>query len=383
MSLLNLLLNVFINTYSFFILLMIYHQLKTNDESVKHRHEIFMKMVQLIMCLLILDIGSRFDGHPGTPIEIINRVSNFAIFVLSPLQAMLWVYYIKVQGSQDPLSLRRLSNGFKALLFGNLILNIANLKYHWLYSIDSANVYQRGPYFLMPVALTLILTLLSYWYAINYRESFTKKYFKALMLFALPPVVCIFLQYQIYGSSLILAGVVMSQLMVFISIQNQRVYTDFLTGVYNRTKLESYLNERIKITKRKGKTFSAILVDLDDFKNINDTLGHDIGDIALGATAAILKSCVRIDDMIARYGGDEFCIVLDIEDSNELENMVNKIQGKILSYNEQFNSPFRLELSMGYAVYDPSFNMTADDFQRLIDLKMYQEKRSRKSQIIS
>lgn len=379
----ELFLNGFIDLYSFFLLMIIFHQLNKSDELFKNRHFMLMRMVQLIMLLLVIDIGSRFDGNPGSVYEIINRMSNFIMFVLSPLQAMLWAYYIKNQVSQDPLSLRRLRNSFKAIIFVNLLLNVANLKYHWFYYIDDLNVYHRGGYFLVPLGLTLVLTTLSYWYAISNREKFTRRYFSSLMLFAVPPLICVALQYFIYGSSLMLSGVAISLLSVFLNSQNQRVYTDFLTGAYNRSKLESYLCERIGSVHRKGKTFSAIMIDLDDFKNINDTLGHDIGDVALETAANVLKTCIRENDILARYGGDEFCIILDIIDEEELEAMVKRIRSKIKAYNESFSSPFQLEISMGYAVYDQNLKMTVDEFKRLIDFKMYQEKRNRKTNGIS
>lgn len=372
-------LNAFIDLYSFFVLWLINHQLRKSDEAFKIQHSMLMKMIQLIMFLLIIDIGSRFDGNPNSIYEVINRISNFLMFIFNPLQAMLWAYYIKVQVSQDPLALKRLRNLFKGILATNLFLVVANLKYHWFYKIDDSNIYQRGPYFLVPLGLTLILAALSYWYAISNREKFTTRYFRALMLFAIPPLFCIYLQYLFYGSSLILSGVTISLLSVFLNSQNQRVYTDFLTGAYNRTKLESYLSERIESVHRKGKTFSAIMIDLDDFKNINDTLGHDIGDLALETAANVFKSCIRGEDVLARYGGDEFCIILDVTEEEELEVMAERIRDRVRLYNESFSSPFRLEISMGYAVYDPNLKMNIEEFKRLIDFKMYQDKRDRKS----
>ena len=70
------------------------------------------------------------------------------------------------------------------------------------------------------------------------------------------------------------------------------------------------------------KVFSAILIDINNFKYINDTYGHNIGDSALEAAAKLLKSCLRTSDFIARYGGDEFCIIPDISNKNDLEALI-------------------------------------------------------------
>jgi diguanylate cyclase (GGDEF)-like protein len=124
------------------------------------------------------------------------------------------------------------------------------------------------------------------------------------------------------------------------------------------------------------KTFSAIMIDLNDFKSINDTFGHDIGDSALQTSVKLLKSCLRSKDFIARYGGDEFCVVLDISNRKELVELVCRINSRIEKYNESNVQPYKLGFSMGYAVYDYHSHMQAEEFQKKIDKLMYENKRS-------
>ncbi|NLM09823.1 MAG: diguanylate cyclase [Clostridiaceae bacterium] len=82
---------------------------------------------------------------------------------------------------------------------------------------------------------------------------------------------------------------VLSLLVVFLKIQNYSMHTDYLTGVNNRKKLDAYLKERVSLSTE-GKGFSAVLIDINSFKYINDTFGHDIGDNALETAAKLLKS---------------------------------------------------------------------------------------------
>ena len=118
-------------------------------------------------------------------------------------------------------------------------------------------------------------------------------------------------QTLIYGVPFVLNSIVLL-LVVFLNIQNHILYTDYLTGVNNRKRLDAYLNEKVSLSARE-KGFSAILIDIDNFKHINDTYGHNMGDEALESTANLLKTCLRTGDF-ARYGGDEFCVVLDVSD---------------------------------------------------------------------
>ena len=153
--------------------------------------------------------------------------------------------------------------------------------------------------------------------------------------------------------------------------------TDFLTGLNNRKKLEIYLKEKIS-TSTEDKTFSAIMIDLNSFKSINDTFGHDMGDNALQVFAKLLNSCLRSNDFIARFGGDEFFIVLDISNRMDLEEIVRRINVCVEKYNESGERPYKLDFSIGYAVYDYHSHMKAEEFQKQIDILMYENKQANK-----
>ena len=86
--------------------------------------------------------------------------------------------------------------------------------------------------------------------------------------------------------------------------------TDKLTGIYNRSELDNVLTKEIERAQRYGISLSVIIVDIDNFKLINDTFGHLNGDKVLIETARILKSCIRINDTLGRWGGEEFLIIL-------------------------------------------------------------------------
>lgn len=90
-----------------------------------------------------------------------------------------------------------------------------------------------------------------------------------------------------------------------------KAMTDGLTGVYNRQALDDYLEERIDRNRMVNKDFSVMMIDIDDFKQINDTYGHTIGDRVLMALAQKCRNFIRGEDFFARYGGEEFTIILE------------------------------------------------------------------------
>lgn len=103
---------------------------------------------------------------------------------------------------------------------------------------------------------------------------------------------------------------------------NKELYTDVLTGTYNRR----YYEEQLKMMREAG---GVAMIDLDDFKMYNDTYGHKAGDRVLDTTVQIIRSCIRKSDILVRYGGDEFLLILpDIEEKNFVERL-KKIQEEI------------------------------------------------------
>jgi diguanylate cyclase (GGDEF)-like protein len=138
-----------------------------------------------------------------------------------------------------------------------------------------------------------------------------------------------------------------------ISELKEEAYFDYLTGLPNRRNLELIFDKFLADYRRDQRTFGLILVDLDNFKEINDTYGHLAGDEAIKFVSRNLRSAIRQDDFLGRWGGDEFLILLQ----RVTHTRIGKICQKLLSslkYSEsiQANLEYPLSVSIGAAIVD-------------------------------
>jgi len=151
-------------------------------------------------------------------------------------------------------------------------------------------------------------------------------------------------------------------------------YHDNLTSLPNRTNIEEYLHKNLPIAKRNNRTLAILFIDIDNFKTINDTLGHDVGDEFIKECAFLLKSSIRESDLLARIGGDEFVIILeslnsDYSSAKVCTNIINKFKKPIKTKHNTLS----ITVSIGISI----FPNDADNYITLFknaDMAMYEAK---------
>jgi len=155
-----------------------------------------------------------------------------------------------------------------------------------------------------------------------------------------------------------------------------RAITDGLTGLYNHAHFYQRLAEEIKRSKRYGRGFSILMMDVDNFKRYNDTRGHQAGDDALCLLADCIRKAIRRSDIAFRYGGDEFAAILLHADSSRAEAIVEGMNGCIAARLKEADDPATawLGLSAGVACF-PEDATTADELVRVADAALYNAKR--------
>lgn len=157
--------------------------------------------------------------------------------------------------------------------------------------------------------------------------------------------------------------------------------SDPLTGVYNRRFIIETLEMEFERAKRYSLKFSMILMDIDNFKYVNDRYGHLVGDKTLKELARILREELRRQDVLGRYGGDEFVIVLpETESSGAM--MVGERCRKAIYEGVVLNSDYHLTVSMGISSFPNPKIITLDDMIRLADSALYEAKSRGKNRVV-
>lgn len=158
----------------------------------------------------------------------------------------------------------------------------------------------------------------------------------------------------------------------------RKAQTDYLTNLYNRNKFDNILEYEFKKYKRYKDKFCIVFVDIDFFKNINDKYGHDVGDEVLVEFSNILSNNIRQCDTAARWGGEEFIILLSNTTINEAFKTANKLKHLI----EEYTFPFDLKItaSMGLVEYNETYEV--DTLIKAADNALYKAKEQGRNKII-
>ncbi len=159
---------------------------------------------------------------------------------------------------------------------------------------------------------------------------------------------------------------------------------DGLTGVANRRSLDLYLERALRDISHRGSCASLAMVDIDDFKQVNDRFGHRIGDVVLRELAAVLVKNLRTMDFISRYGGEEFCLVLpglDATRSVAVLRRLLEIVGSTPFASAELSHPLRLTVSIGVATYPDDGEEVRSLLDRA-DLAMYRAKSQGKNRVV-
>ncbi|MCC6445189.1 MAG: diguanylate cyclase [Armatimonadetes bacterium] len=167
-------------------------------------------------------------------------------------------------------------------------------------------------------------------------------------------------------------------------ILEQLATTDPLTTLYNRRHFMDVLDGELSRAARYQRQLSFVICDIDNFKKINDTYGHQVGDQVLIQTAALLQKSIRSTDVVARYGGEEFVIVLPEHTLQGALVVAERIRASIertLMLLPDASPPISVTMSFGVAEWHPAIHSTADHLIREADDALYTAKRTGKNRV--
>lgn len=154
---------------------------------------------------------------------------------------------------------------------------------------------------------------------------------------------------------------------------------DELTGVNNRAGYNKFAPKILDEARRRKISAAVIFADMDSLKKVNDLYGHEEGDVYIKAMANIMESCRRHGELLVRYGGDEFVVVVNGYSEEEIRDYISRIQSAIRQYNIRYTRSYKLDASIGYHIEQDAEKISLEKLVELADQNMYQVKREKKA----
>lgn len=368
------------NIISMMMVLTLYISLRNQTNRHEFINRIYLALLMFTFAVLFFDsFQIAFDGVSTVWGGIILKIATFIYYVLNPVIALLWVLYIDYHIFRSRKKvIRAIYFSLPFLLIHLAFLVLSNTGTSYIYYINAQNDYFRGPLLWMTVGLTYGFVLAATVMVVIYRKKIRKDEILPLLLFAAPPAFAAIIQLLNQGLTIIWPSVTISLLIVYIYIQSKLTTTDYLTGLFNRREYDNRV-QMLDQHRSKHMKMSGLVVDIDNFKSINDSYGHSVGDQALIHMGNILKASVRKDDFVARLGGDEFALMIINQDEKILKEIIERIENNLEAFNSSDAYEYQLHASIGYDMYQYDQFDTIEKFFIHLDHKMYEAKKQNKS----
>lgn len=331
-----------------------------------------MRLLQQIMVTIgIANISDccvyYLAGSSNIVIKVLVFLSGSGLFLGNVMIGYLWAKFIMVHMNIPFSDIRR--NIYRTIGLVAIVLLVINIFYPLVFSVSDGR-YQRGFAYIIFLIFAAFYILDSlFLYVKRVKKNGSLKLFP-VHIFLIPVILGVVIQAFFVEIAITWTSIAISVAGIMAALKNEIIFTDCLTGLYNRVYLE-FLHKRA--CNKKDRWVSGIMIDLNGFKQINDNYGHAEGDLALCIVADLLRKSFSEYGVVTRYAGDEFVIMLNTTDDQLIQKIIKSAKKNFVTENEKNDKPYQLSASMGYAITNLS-NETIDDFMNRIDEQMYQDK---------
>lgn len=329
-------------------------------DSYKTKIYLYASVVTII--LLILEITTiLLEASNINNLLLLNKIVNITVFSLSPLVPYIFILFIKEK-------IDRYSIIMAIPLIINALISVLSYRTGCFFYFNNQNQYIRGNFFYITTIIGMIYYIILIINLAKNNLGFDNDDKIFLNFLFTIPIFSTILQTMFYGLLIIWGSVALTLLIFYIFLRELQFKYDTISGIKNREtfekKIEKYQKSSDKIT--------IIVFDLNDFKKINDNLGHKFGDNAIYNAAKFLKQSFKNIGESYRLGGDEFCVIC-FNVSNEI---IDKALGELEVLSSDFNNKniVKIIFAYGYAKYIKEQSASIYDIIMQADRAMYEHK---------
>jgi diguanylate cyclase (GGDEF)-like protein len=340
------------------------------DTDTFQRRLYFSIIVSVIIAIVSDGIYTFFEGRPGKAVYYLLYVVNTLYFIFQITAYYVTVLFVDYVTNKNQERTKKIFYAVVVILVINAVILCFNFPRGYYFYISPENTYVYGDMYTLrlmisylPAPILIVDLLIS-------RKNIKRSQAYMLTFFALLTGSGAALDLILGSGHLIWPCLSAALLYMYFFIVRTDSKIDSLTGIDNRYSFNEFIKSLSGVNEKQA--YSFVMIDLDEFKKINDTFGHLEGDNALRDTATILKGCVRHTDFAARYGGDEF-ILAARADSN-IEVLLRRILDAVQAQNDKNTRPYKIKLSYGYDVFTPNRGQSIEEFLAHVDRLMYKQK---------
>jgi diguanylate cyclase (GGDEF)-like protein len=336
-------------------------------------------LCHVFCCLLIFSFISMMadlaylllEGRPGDAVYFMLYVTAVILYFFE----MLTYYYIIIFIDYMVFKKRKRAGTITVIVYVIAIVYAAalalNLWHHFYFYISKdGNLFNPGDKYYIRLLLSYCPALFAVYDFLASHTVFRKSFLVMMIMLLIFPLVGSTADLVLGSVKLIWPCLTAALLYAYFFIIKSDVRIDSLTGIGNRFSFNEFTDKLSRRTS--GESWDIVMIDMDNFKKINDTLGHQEGDNALRDMANIIRNRIRSSDFAARYGGDEFVLATRME--NGAANLMRRIQEAVDQHNAKHIRPFKLEISYGHDVYTADGSRKIEEFLAAIDGLMYRHK---------
>jgi len=356
-----------LNIYAIFLLILLFVVIKVKRDIFRFSTKLLTLILWTTVAVLIIEPLTWIFDNSGVAFDLfMNYLTNYLLILAAPILIGFWASYLDYKIHNDRKRLRH----FHYHQFGTYIialLCIINFFYPVFFYLNENFTYQTADLHWIKLVIVyfyfLYLVGMTYW---NRKTIHNNVIFGVVAFFTIPITGSLI---QLINPNLFFSWTMlaMSVVVVYIFLETTTGIRDYLTQLYSRRTLEDYMVNLMDSSRH----FDVVMIDLNSFKAVNDHFGHHIGDQVLIHYAALLKEKFNDQLMVARFGGDEFFVVIESLNLVAIEKRILELLDQVKK--EDFFIKYRLPgFSYGCAAFDGT--TTLDEVFMQADARMYENK---------